>query len=222
MRTGRRFVALICVFSILALVSGTVLAAPTVPGAVYGDQQAQGVNKPVVQIQQDLQQAGIKDVKPTDWAAGSITVIVQAGLLKPEADGNFHPEAKLKNDEGVAVFARVLGIASKTDTPQQAMQKAKDAGIVSSSTTADKDMSRMDVARMLAKALGVTPAPVTAANYPFMDMYKVQSQEDLGILKALYDLGIFKGYEDKTFRPDAILTKAQIAILIDRILGATK
>ena len=225
MKTTGRLVILICVLSMLALVSGTVFAAPTVPGAVYGDSQASGVNKPVVQIQQELQQAGIKDVKPTDWSAGSITVVVQAGLLKPAGDGSFHPEANVKADEGVAVFAKVLGIAAKTDDAATAAQKMKDAGLVSTTPTADKDMTRIEVARMLATALGVTPkANVTTANYPFMDMYKVRTNDDLGILAALYDLGIFKGYpEDNggvTFRPDAILTRAQIAILIDRILGA--
>lgn len=206
---------------LLATVAGTALAAPSVPGEVYSDSQAQGVNKPVDRIAADLRNSGIKDVSPTDWYAGSITVVVQAGLLKPEPDGTIHPDAPLTASEGVAVFAKVLGIAGKTDDPATALQKAEQAGLVDPGVQPDRDMTRLEVARLLARALGVQPKLiVTPAQYPFNDMFAVSNAEDQGILAALYDLGIFKGFEDRTFRPDNVLTKAQIALLIDRILGA--
>lgn len=211
--------ALLVSFTMMA----TMVSAVTVPGAVYSDQQAAGANKPVTQIQQELQQAGITDVKPTDWYAGSITVVVQAGLLAPEADGEFHPEAALTSGDGVAVFAKVLGIASKDDSAEEALEKAKDAGIVSQTTQADTEMTRLDVARLLATALGIEAKPVrTTIGYPFDDFTSV-SPQDRGILKALHDLGIFKGYLEngvRTFRADNVLTRAEIALLVDRILGA--
>jgi hypothetical protein len=218
----RKWTALALSVALVATVSGTVFAAPTVPGAVYGDSQAVGVNKPVVQIQQELQQAGIQDVKATDWFAGSVTVLVQAGLLPPMADGNFHPEATLNAGDGVAVFAKVLGIASKNDTPEQAMAKAVEAGLVGADMTITHDLSRLEVARLLAKALGVEVHPVLGPDqYPFADWDAVKENlEDAALLKALYDLGIFKGYEDHTFQPFNILTRAEIAMLVDRILGA--
>lgn len=192
---------------------------PTIPGTVYSDQTATGVNKPVVQIQQELQQAGIQDVRPTDWYAGSITILVQSGLLTPTSSGQIQPNANLSFNEGVAVFAKVLGIASKTDTPEQATQKMNEAGLIQSAPTADRAMTRLEVARMLATALGIQPKQVTSASFPFTDFAGL-SQEDMGLLAALYDLGIFRGYEDRTFRPNGLLTRAQIAILVDRILGA--
>ncbi|HEY3366935.1 MAG TPA: S-layer homology domain-containing protein [Symbiobacteriaceae bacterium] len=221
MKMGK-WMALGLTAALLVGVTGTALAAPTVPGAVYSDSQASGTNKPVAQVAQDLRTAGIQDVKPTDWAAGSITVVVQAGLLKPDANGQFHPEATLNTGDAVAVFAKVLGVAAKNDTPEVALQKAKDAGLVGPAASPDHDMTRIEVARLLATALGVQPKIIRIpADYPFNDARAVTSPEDQGILAALYDLGIFKGYQDRTFRPDAILTRAQIALLIDRILGAT-
>jgi hypothetical protein len=221
----RRWMTALLAAVVVASVAGTAVAAPSVPGAVYSDQQATGTNKPVTQVQQELQQAGIQDVKPTDWFAGSVTVVVQAGLLKPAADGSFQPDATLKADEGVAVFAKVLGIAAKNDTPEQAIQKAQQAGLVSGTVTADRDMNRLETAKLLATALGVEPkAIINPADYPFAD-YEQVSPEDRGILKALYDLGIFKGYPEEngkvTFRPENVLTRAQIALLIDRILGSS-
>ncbi|MHB1394934.1 MAG: S-layer homology domain-containing protein [Clostridia bacterium] len=218
----KRSISLFLIILVIITSTVTAFAAPTVPGAVYSDQQAAGTNKPVAQIQQELEKAGITDVKPTDWFAGSVTVIVQAGLLPPKQDGQFHPEATLTAGEGVAVFAKVLGIAAKNDTPEQAMAKAKEAGLVGSDVTRDRDVSRVEIARLVGKALGVEPKVITnPADFPFAD-FDAFSAADRGIMKALYDLGIFKGYEDHTFRPNNILTRAQIALLIDRILGAHK
>jgi hypothetical protein len=210
---------LIVAGALLVGVAGTALAA-TVPGAVYGDAQAQGINKPAEEIKQDLVKAGIVDVKPTDWAAGSLMVSVQAGLLKPDQTGHLNPKGSVSKNEGIAVFAKVLGVAGKTDDDATAAKKAKDAGLVGNTTAPDKDMTRLDVAKLLATALGVVPRPfVTPSTYPFNDFIRV-SADDAALLAALYDMGIFKGFEDHTFRPDGVLTKAQIAILIDRILGA--
>lgn len=207
--------------ALLVGVAGGAVAASSVPAAVYSDAQARGASKPAQKIAEDLSREGIRDVKPTDWYAGSITVVVESGLLKPEADGSIRPTAPLKTEDGVAVFAKVLGIASKTDDSATALKKAEQAGLVDSSMQADRDMTRLEVARMLGKALAVQPKPIlSAAQYPFNDMAAVSNPEDLSILAALYDLGIFRGYEDRTFRPENVLTKAQIALLIDRLMSA--
>jgi len=217
--TIRKWTAAMMLAAVLAT-AGTAVAAPTVPGAVYSDQQATGSNKPVAQVQQELEKAGIQDVKPTDWFAGSITVIVQAGLLPPKADGQFHPEEELNAGDGIAVFAKVLGVAAKNDTPEQALAKAQEAGLVGTGVTVDRDLSRVEVARLLGKALGIEPRVVLSpVDYPFAD-FEQMDPVDAGLMKALYDLGIFKGYEDRTFRPNGILTRAEIALLVDRILGA--
>lgn len=218
---NRKLAATVMAAALLTgVATASVAAAASVPGAVYSDSQASGASKPVQQVTQELAQAGVKDVQPTAWYAGSMTVLVQSGLIQPDANGKVNPEAPLTAGEGVAVFAKVLNIASKTDSPEVALAKAQSAGLVGSSTTVTTDLSRLDVAKLLAKALGVTPKLVLApTDFPFNDGTGM-SAEDQGILAALHDMGIFKGYEDRTFRPTSILTKAEIAILVDRILGA--
>lgn len=205
----------LCVF-----LANVALAAPTVPGAVYSDQPAGGSNKPISQIQQELQQMGITDVQPTDWYAGAVTVIVQAGLLPPEADGQFHPEGIVDYFDGLSVFARVLGIANKNDPLFMALSKMESAGLVSDFTIGNTDMSRIGVARMLAKALGVEPTTgLDSSAFPFADFGAFGNDYDRGIMATLYNMGIFKGYDDHTFRPGATLTRAELAVLVDRILG---
>lgn len=207
----------------VASLTSSVLAA-TVPGAVYGD------NRPPVAIEkviEKLQASGVTQKAAekiaTHWAGASVTALADIGvandLIKVDvATGEVKLDGDVDQTTSMSVFAKVLGIANKSDTKEVAAKKAEDAGLAPA-PTADKPMSRRDVAKMIGKALGVTPVRfVTAENYPFNDFGSVDL-EDAALLMALYELGIFKGFEDRTFRPDGILTVAQIALLIDRVLG---
>lgn len=207
---------------VMVIASAGSAFAASVPGSVYSDSLATGDDKPVAQIQQELDSAGVKDVKSTDWYAGSVTVIIEAGLLAPASDGTFKPDATMSSGEGVSAFAKVMGVASKTDTPEVAMQKAQEAGLIGGGIAPESDLSRMDTARMIATSLGLTPA--NPSSYPFSDGQDL-SADDRGILTALYEAGIFRGYPGEdgklTFSPSGTLTRAEIAILLDRLLGRT-
>lgn len=192
--------------------------ATTVPGTVYSDQTATGESKPVGQIAAELDAAGIQDIEPTDWFAGSVTVLIEQGLMTTDANGDFNPQSTLDTGTGVAVFAKVLGIAAMNDTPEEALQKAQDAGFVSNTATQEEDLSRLGVAKMLAKALGLMVTPVTSrVGFPFNEFDNL-SPEERGILKVLFDRGIFKGFPNGSFQPSGTLTKAQIALLVDRLI----
>jgi hypothetical protein len=229
---NRKLIAAMVTGALVLGVAGAAVAAPTVPGAVYGQPPFTPPGppphtppvtppRPLEKVQEDLQKAGVKDVAPDHWAANSVTVMLQAGLIAPDAQGNLNLEAHLTVEQGVAVFAKVLGVASKTDDVAAATEKAKQAGIIAAGTEGKTEFTRMDVARLLATALGVAPKMIASpADYPFHDFGAVADRNDLGLLAALYDLGIFKGYEDGTFRPGDVLDMSQLAILVDRILGA--
>lgn len=213
-----RGAALIAAVVVFTLIGGTVFAAPSVTQIIYGEISGE---KLPTQIQETLQQAGVKDVKPSDWFAGSIAVLIEAGLMKADANGYVNAGKSASGQETAAMFARVLGLAKKTDADDKALASMIGAGLVQKDADFSKDMTRLDVARLLGKALKVSTKAVTDPNkYPFWDFNKV-SAEDRGILAALYELGIFKGYPDKTFGPGDVMTKAMIAILVDRILGGT-
>lgn len=216
---AQKWLAALVSVALMTSLASTALAAPTVPGAVYTDQLPRGYEKPSNQITAEIYQAGVTDLKADHWAAGSVTVLMQAGLMVPDGAGRVNPDGNVSAADGISAFAKVLGIASRLDTPAVAAEKAKQAGIVAPDTTIDREMTRVEVARLIATALGVQPKYVIQANYPFNDWAAV-SADDAGILAALYDLGIFKGYEDRTFRPAQTLSRAELATLIDRVLGA--
>jgi len=206
----RKLSALILAVALLVGAAGTALAQ-TVGEAVYGTERILEASE----IERIFAEKGVKDVDISHWAASSIAVALQAGHITPDAEGNVRPDGPVPTQVGVAVFAKLLGIASPTDTPEVAAQKAAEAGFIA--IEPGQPLTRMHVAEMIFKALGLkidVSAPV-----PFADAYSLPRPQQL-VLAALKKVGVFKGFPDGTFQPDGVLTMAQLATLVNRILGA--
>lgn len=217
---NRKWIAALVAAVLAVGVCGTALAAPTVPGAVYGTESSQEM--PRQEISRVLESVGVEDVPATHYAAASIALLVKSGIMQTDATGHINPNQGATVDSATAIFAKVLGIANKTDDDVTAAKKAEQAGLLDNRTDIERDMTRLETAKLLARALGIQPKRgVSAATYPFKDNQNVPP-EDMALLAALYDAGVFKGFEDGSFRPNNVLTRAQIAILVDRILGANK
>lgn len=210
----RRRGSLLVAAALTLSVVGTSLAETTVPQAVYG---SQGDVRPRSAIQQSLVSNGVKDVPVDHWAAGSVSVLLDAGLIAPDAEGELAPEAEIPFSTGVSVFAKALGLASKSDSPEMAAQKAVANGLIDSKSG---NLTRLDASILLFRALGLeAKSGVTAASVGFTDVAGVPA-EYLGVLAALKEAGIFKGFPDGSFQPDGELTTAQLAALVDRVMGA--
>lgn len=227
MKSRRITAGLVAALMVVGLSSSALASNHTsVPGSVYGVQRPPELI--VERVVEKLSSAGVTQVaaqKVADhWAGSSVVVLVELGItevIKVE-NNEVKLDVPISSQNTVAVFAKVLGVASKADTPEVAAQKAEAAGLTAGPAKPEEPMTRMEVAKLLANALGVQPRRfVDETSYPFNDASGM-SQEDMRLLAALYDLGIFKGFEDRTFRPNSVLTAAQIAILIDRILGVAQ
>jgi hypothetical protein len=209
---NQKLLSLACA-ALLSLSVVAAAAAATVPSAVYG---GAGEHSSTTQVASSLSSYGVTDVKADDWYAGSVAVLLQAGLITPDAAGHLNADVPLSYDAAVAIFAKVLGIASKSDDAATATAKATAAGLTGSAD-ANGNLTRLQFAKILAKALGVSPS--TKQTLAFNDTLGL-NPEDNAILLALKELGYFKGYEDGTFRANDGLTLAQVAVLVDRILSA--
>jgi tripeptidyl-peptidase-2 len=83
----------------------------------------------------------------------------------------------------------------------------------------DHICTRGDFLKMQAIAVGLADAAQTLATVPssFAD---VPAADPLnGYLEAAYEVGLTVGFEDRTFRPDAELTRAQMVAFLLRALG---
>lgn len=177
-------------------------------------------------VREALSEKGIRDAERVadHWAAASLVTLVDYGLLKGDDNGDLNPDKEMTAAEATTTFLRVLGIEPELGGEGEhwadpALQVAAEAGLVDEQTVQapDEPMSRLAVAKLLANALGIQPLPFVPAK-PFADMEELPAA-DQALLYALYQAGIFKGFPDGTFKPGEVLTRAQVAILIDRVLG---
>lgn len=213
----KRIYAIMIAAALLLTLAAPALAQ-TVTDAVYG-----------VPPCEKGQKVGNKHCRPQDvpeqhFAVKSIATLVEAGIFKGDPEGNFMPDKQLSAGESLTVMLRVLGIPTEVGTGSQhwaapAVQQAKEAGLVDEAAAdPDRPMTRVDMAILIAKALKIEP--IDAAP-PWFDTGELSDLEK-GYLAALYKLGVFKGYPDGTFGASRTLTRAELAILVDRILNQFK
>ena len=199
---------LICLTLVIALVMGmtSFSFADTVTNAMY---------------QEKLKEVNIVDVKPVNGeSVNAIVVAVQAGLMKNEAGEKFAPQAKLTVQSAAAIIIKIIGQDQGLKTDADLAKKAESLKIVDTKVAAKvtETTSRLDMAIMMARAMDIKP--LTAAeikNISLKDLNKIPAEYQ-GVIAALYQKGLFKGFGDGTFRPDQELTKEQMAILISRML----
>jgi hypothetical protein len=97
--------------------------------------------------------------------------------------------------------------------------KAEQAGLLEGypdqSFQPDRFLTRMEMVHILAKRLNI--AGKRRGNSPFTDV----SNEywGVGILKQMWADGWISGYPDVTFRPDEQATRAEFALLLDKVLN---
>lgn len=189
-----------------------------IPNAGFSDQNTYGVNKSMLETQNDLVKAGVQDVSPSDWYAGSFTVLINNGLMSPDEQGSILPNASVTAAEGISIFAKLFGLANFNDSPSVAFSKTVQSGLVPSTLLEDQMLTRLDLARFLKLVLGMTSEPTSFTKSLFRDVSTL-SEDEIGILNAVYESRLFVGFGRDNFRPSDVVTKAEIAVLVDRILS---
>jgi len=194
------------------------VASLQIPNAGFSDQNTYGVNRLLLDIQNDLVRAGVQDISPSDWYAGSFTVLINNELISPDDQGLIHPNSSVTAAEGISIFAKTLGIADFNDTPSVAFSKTVQYGYVPSTVLENQMLTRIDLGRFLKFVLGMISEPTSYTKSLFRDVSTL-SEDDIGILNAVYESRLFVGFGRDNFRPSDVVTKAEIAVLVDRILS---
>jgi hypothetical protein len=170
----------------------------------------------------------------THWATTAINRMSEKGILKGYTDGTFAPNKEINKAEFAAVVVRAFelkGTAQNMNFKDVASGKwYTDAvstlfknGIVSGRSDGtfgvDKAVTNEEMAVILArtlKTLGVSPK--TQKTYvAFKDDAAISSYAKEAV-QQLYEMGIVNGTSDGSFNPKAPATRAQTAVLVDRIL----
>ncbi len=181
-----------------------------------------------------------KDMKG-HWCKQSVEKMQYLGILNGYSDGSFKPDIALTQAELAVIIERLIDLRGNNDDdddrcyyndwdedddkdysqiPKWA-KKAVKKGIDKKYFNLKRFNSHVQVDRLtacvaIAKALKLEPVTDFNRN-PFKDL-GLLNDEDFGYLLALYEEGYIKGYPNGTFNPYSLLSRAQMAAIIENLL----
>lgn len=182
------------------------------------------------------------DVPQNHWAYGSIMYLAELGAVSGYEDGSYRPDAPVTRGEWAKMLCTTLGHQPVTGMRLYAeLIRSGDLSaddwsapyiIAMSSYFAyyrgsdgldyylpDDGATRETVAASIVRALGYS---VSKGSYPnlagFSDAGEI-SDTDMPYVDAAIENGIISGYDDNTLRPDAAVTRAEAACLLQRLIS---
>jgi spore germination protein YaaH len=168
------------------------------------------------------------------WAEGDIVAAATKGWMTGVTESEFAPEKPLTRAEAAVVLVRAMGLvtpvvgndgvplpSSFKDVPNDywaakeiiaAQQKGYVEGVGDGLFAPDLPLTREQISSMLVRILALPP---TSVKPPFSDV--PQQSWSYGAIASISEKGLVEGYNDGTFRPQAQITRAQMAVLMNRI-----
>lgn len=184
------------------------------------------------------------DVKGADvsWSAKSIASLASKQVFQGYEDGTFRPRDTIKRIEAITAAVRLLGLKDKAESAAEMATQLnfKDAdkivkqyawavGYVAvaaendlfaetdTSIQPEKAASRLWATTLLVKALKLDADAKAKINtkLTFKDADEIPAGS-IGYVAVALEKGLITGFENNTFRPNAPVTRAQLAALLDR------
>ena len=154
------------------------------------------------------------DVPESSWFYEDVMTLSESGVVSGYPDGTYRPTKKVTTGESL----KMILLAAGYPEPERAeshwargyLNFAIDQGFLvryQDISDLDVNMTRGLLAKLAANALGLSD-PGTYGTFTDTDSVYVE---------ALYAAGIVGGYPDGTYRPDASVSRAEIAAIVNRI-----
>lgn len=199
-----------------------------VASTVYASQDAvvAGASGPEVLVLLADQQR-FSDLAGAAWAQAAVDSLSAAGIVSGFPDGSFRPALPLTRAEFVKMLVLATGLAPGsgitpfTDVPvsawfapyvSTALQAHLVQGLSASTFGPNAPLTREQMAVLLTRALGLTgSAPVR-----FTDVGQIDAWALPGV-QAAVAAGYLAGFPDGSFRPQAVATRAEAAVVLDAL-----
>ena len=157
------------------------------------------------------------DVQKGDWYYNYVAVLNSMGIIDGYGNGYFGADDPLSAGAALVMVLKAAGSGTIAATDSHWASGYADYEVSKGYLTSeeigddlDGDMPRILVARLAAKALGLSPSENKS---PFSDV-------DDGYLTALYEMGIVTGSTENgktVFLPDKPISRAEISVIVWQI-----
>ncbi|MCQ4935282.1 S-layer homology domain-containing protein, partial [Anaerotignum propionicum] len=162
------------------------------------------------------------------WAERTITQWKDKGLIGGYQDGTFKPDKPATRAEFARIMNQALGLNHKgnvsfSDVSSSdwyyndvaiAMGEQYTAGYPDGTFKPNEIITRAQAAVFIAKALGASGGSLASFN----DASSIPAWAQ-GAVGGIVEKGYMSGYPDGTFRPNAVLTRAEAVSTLNRIMG---
>lgn len=174
------------------------------------------------------------DLKNDHWAYGNVIRLAKEGIITGYPDGSFKP----KNEVTYAEFIKMVAVAGraiegdvKSESGYHWAMPYYETSINNayftkwdiSQSALDRPIPRKDMALI---ASGIIGEGIKVSDYGDYNKIlgsisdvNVRDTHEFYIVKA-YATGILSGYPDGSFKPDGVLSRAEAASVIDRLIKA--
>lgn len=159
------------------------------------------------------------------FAKDDIQSVASVGLMTGTGEHSFSPYKPLTRAQMATIAARMLKLSSDTNNipadakghwAEKEIKAVFDAGLMKGYPDGkfypDREASREEAAVFLSR---VIKAELSGTNISFKDVDKDRWSYDE--IMALAGSGILTGYPDKTFRPENIIDRGEMAAVLNRI-----
>jgi hypothetical protein len=170
------------------------------------------------------------DLTGYEWASKSIETMSKMGLVKGVGNNDFAPASASKEIEVIIMTLRILELIDEDDIDFKSfkdwtepyLQKAVDSGIILEEELAafnpNRAASRLKTAVYIIRALDMVEEAENHMdeNLPFLDSNSIPN-EYIGYIYLINKMGLMIGNPNGTFQPNKPITRAELAILFERI-----
>jgi len=168
------------------------------------------------------------DVTAGSWYESGVKTVYEKGIMGGMSGNSFSPSGTVTWAQAVTIASRIHSIYHGTEIPAGTgawytiyVEYAKEKGILPSTVpdgadVASEMISRQELAGLFRSVMSETDLPVVN-NADIPDLQEVLPQFQTAV-EDLYAAGIFTGKNGGKFDPNGQATRAEIAVVITRLL----
>ena len=158
-----------------------------------------------------------------------ISQLVSWGIMNGYPDGSLRPDSPITRAEFVAMVNRAYGFTSGGETPFRdvpaAAWYASDISVAYTAgyyegggnyATPESYLTREEALTILARNMRLDYIPGEVSEFQDSRSFSDWSR---GYVKSAVERGLVNGYEDGTFRPQNLITRGEMAAILNRALG---
>lgn len=167
------------------------------------------------------------------WAKNDILSVVGMGWMKGTSNVNFSPNTTLTRAQAAVTLVRALELAEENISKEEKFADVSSAhwaykeiqiatkkdifkGIGGNRFAPNDYITREQMAVLLSRIIRYEKDSVDYYKSSFVDISDGWSYNSI---VEMNHLGVFKGFEDKSFRPNKIISRAEMAAVLNRVKG---